>query len=150
VSRIKQIVFYLAVAIVINWLAVMLQSVEFAKYLRENILVLLITLLAINTATISVVVAKLHEISIIENFPFERTIKEVKISLIEQVVLIAISGLLLILYNSPIIRGKLTYHDSIFNTLFIAIFVYAIDILRDTGIAVFEIIKHRKNEKGQT
>ena len=142
-SRIKQIVFYIAIAVILNWLCIVLQSTEFLKYLRENILVLLITLLAINTATISVVVAKLHEIST-ESFSFERTVHEVKVSLLEQIILIAAGSIFLILYNSPIVRAKLTYHDSIFNTLFITVFVYAIDILRDTGVAIFEIIKFKK------
>jgi hypothetical protein len=113
------------------------------KYLRDKIVELLITLMAINTATISVVVAKLHEISSKEGLSFEKTIKEVRISLLEQIILIIVSVLLLIFYNSPTIRNSFKYHDLFFNTLFVAVFIYAIDILRDTGVAIFEIIKFK-------
>lgn len=150
-SRFKQIVFFLAVAIVITWLCTILQSTDFLKYLREKIVELLITLMAINTATVSVVVTKLHDIGRAENINLQRTINEVRVSLLEQIILIIISVLLIILYNSPIVKMNFVYHDLFFNTLFVTVFIYAIDILRDTGMAIFEIIKFiRTNEKDES
>lgn len=141
-SRIKYIIYYLAISIVIYGLCFILESTFFFEFLRENIVVLLITLLAINTATISVIVAKLHEISISVQKNFDKTIKEVKVSLLEQIILIAVSSLLLIFYHSPVIQNCFKYYNALFDTLFTVVFIYSIDILRDTGIAIFEIIKH--------
>lgn len=143
---IKQLIFFLAISIILNWVCFILKSDAFAKYLRENIVVLLITLLAINTATISVLVAKLHEISRLTKHNFNLTISEVKKSLYEQIYLIGASSLFVILYNSAIIKSKFLYHEMFFNVLFTAIFIYAIDILRDTGIAIFDIIKFPANK----
>ena len=142
----KRIIFFLAVGIVVNWLCVILESKIFPTYLRDNIVIILITLLAINTATISVVVAKLHDISEKLNVDFSKTIREVKISLLEQILLIVITVILLILYNSPVIKCRFLYHETFFNTFFITVFIYAVDILRDTGMAVFDILKYKKKE----
>lgn len=137
----KQIIFYLALSIVINWVCITLESNVFATYLRDNILALLITLLAINTATISVIVAKLHEISRLTGVKFEKTISEVKQSLYEQIILIISSSIILIFYNSPIVKANFLFHEIFFNILITTVFIYALDILRDTGVAIFDILK---------
>jgi hypothetical protein len=144
----KQIIFFLAIAIVVNWLCYILQSTKFAEYLRDKLLELLIYIMAINIATISVLVTKLYDIEKLEGVSLKSTIKEVKISMIEQIILIVAGCLLTILYNSPIIKncfkvnGGEKFHEIFFNTLFTTIFIYSIDILRDTGMAIFEVVNY--------
>ena len=145
-KRIKQIIFFLAIAIVVNWVCHILESVEFIEFLKSKLIEFLITIMAINTATVSVVVAKLHEIQTAEKISLEKTIREVKISLVEQIALIATTCILFILYKSPILKDAFKYHEMVFNTLFLTIFIYALDILRDTGIAIFVIIRYPKNK----
>ncbi len=101
--------------------------------------------MAINTATISVIVAKLHDIEKQENITLAKTIKEVKYSLLEQLALVAFSVLLIVLYNSSVVKLNFKYHDIFFNTFFTFSFIYAVDILRDTGMAIFSIISYRNN-----
>lgn len=138
-SILKKIAVILAFSFAANCLIIKLESQEFLKFLYSNIIVILITLLAINTATISVIVAKLNEIGKAKGLSFDKTVKEIKTSLLEQIILIALTAFILILYYSPKIRSMFSYHDSLFNTLIISIFMYSIEILRDTGCAIFEI-----------
>lgn len=137
----------MALGIIVNWGFYILQSNAFLEFLHDKIIELLITLLAINTATISIVVTKLYDIEKQSGADFTKTIKEVKISLIEQIILIATASLILVLCDSKVIQRNFNYHGIFFNTIITSIFIYSIDILRDTGFAIFEINKYDTKKK---
>lgn len=135
-----KIFFYLILAIGINWLCTLLKSDYLAKFLQDKIVELQITLLAINVATAGIIVSKLEEISRIFKADLSLTILEVKRSIIYQIWLISISVVLLILFKSELMKACFPgLYPNYFNSLFIAIFICAIDILRDTGLAIFVI-----------
>lgn len=136
---VKNISFYIVLAILITFLGVKLESKFLFKYLQENIIGLLLTLLAINTATLGLIASKIQDIVV--NFPkidFSETIKEMRISLLEQIILIIVSVFCLLLMDS----AKITYEfkNEIGNILLVSVLIYAVDILWDTGKGVFVII----------
>lgn len=137
---VKNISFFIVLAIIITFIGKVIESKFLFTYLRENIVGLLLTLLAINTATLGLIASKIQDI--LKDYPkfnFTTTIKEMKISLMEQIILIIVSILCLLLADSE----KITYEnkDLIANIVLTSILIYAVNILWDTGRAVFVIIE---------
>jgi len=141
---IKNISFYIVIAFLLNALSIWIQSPFLSKFLHDNVISVLIYLLAINTATTGIVLTKLKELSgINSNFDFSASYKELKTALWEQIFLIGVSLLVLILKDSTIIKAKFEYHDFLFDTVITAIFINGLDTLRDTSKAIFLIIKKK-------
>jgi hypothetical protein len=139
---VKSISLYIVAALILNALSTLLESQFLSKFLHDNVINLLINLLAINTATTGIVLTKLKEISENNNnFDFSDSYKELKFALFEQILLIGLSIAALIFKDSDVVKMKLNHHDFVFDTLLTAIFVNALDTLRDTGKAIFSIIK---------
>lgn len=141
---VKNISFYIIISILITFLGFKLESKFLFKYLQENIIGLLLTLLAINTATLGLIASKIQDIVV--NYPqmdFSETIKQMKISLLEQIILIIISILCLLLMDSRIIIYE--FKIEIGNVFLVSILIYAINILWDTGKGVFVIIEELQN-----
>jgi NADH:ubiquinone oxidoreductase subunit 2 (subunit N) len=139
---IKNISFYIVAALSLNVLSVFLVSSFLSKFLHDNVINILINLLAINTASTGIVLTKLKEISERHNdFDFSEIFIELKLALVEQIILIGLSIIVLIFNDSNLIKANLSQHEFIFNTLITAIFINALDTLRDTGKAIFLIIK---------
>lgn len=117
-------------------------------YLKESIIGLLLTLLAINTATSGLIASKIQDIIVNQpKIDFSDTIKEMKRSLLEQIILISLSIITLLLMDST----KLTFlfKVEISNVILVSILAYSINILWDTGKAVFVIIEelHKLNKE---
>lgn len=135
----KNISFYIILAFGICLIAKYLKSEFLFEYLIENIIGLLLTLLAINTATLGLIASKIQDM--LEKHPkisFKRTTEEMKFSLIEQIVLIIVSVVSLIVFKSDIIQFE--FKDILFNTILVSVLIYSISILWDTGNGVFVII----------
>ena len=144
-NYVKNIFAYLGAAFIITLVSSQLQSSFLSKFLYDNIITLLITLLAINTATSSLIISKLQEIAKELKRDFNLTYRELKNSLIEQIILIGAATVLLILKDSKWLLNNFSHHNLIFDSLLTAVFIYAMDILRDTGKAIFDIIKFKEN-----
>lgn len=143
-NLLKNISFYILIAFLLNILSVWIESPFLSKFLHDNVVNILIYLLAINTATTGIVLTKLTELSELNNnFDFSESYKELKAALWEQIILIGISLLVLILKDSAIIKAKFEYHDLVFDTVITAIFINSLDTLRDTSKAIFLIIKKK-------
>jgi hypothetical protein len=139
---VKNISFYIVAALALNSLSFFLESPFLSKFLHDNVINIIINLLAINTATTGIVLTKLKEISENhKNFDFSESYKELKFALIEQIILIGLSITVLIFKDSAVIQAHLLHHNFIFDTLITAIFINTLDTLRDTGKAIFLIIK---------
>lgn len=137
---IKNISFYIVMSIVITFVSNYLESKFLFTYLKENILGLLLTLLAINTATLGLIASKIQDIIIqFPSFNFSSTIKEMKLSLLEQIILISSSIITLIIQDS----SKISFENKeiICNIILVSVLIYSISILWDTGKAVFVIIE---------
>ncbi len=116
------------------------QTTLLFKYLENNLLTLLLTLMAIITATLSLIASKMQDIIVIyKELDFSKPIKEMRITLIEQITLIVFSSILLSIYDSKIIN--FTNKEFAFRVALIFVFIYTIRILWDTGNSVFIIIE---------
>lgn len=139
---VKNISFYFVAALALNSLSIFLESPFLSKFLHDNVINILINLLAINTATTGIVLTKLKEISENhKNFDFSDSYNELKFALFEQIILIGLSIAALIFKDSSLIQAHLLRHNFIFDTLITSIFINALDTMRDTGKAIFLIIK---------
>lgn len=145
-KNLKNISFFFVIALAITSIGNVLDSTFLFTYLQGNIISLLITLLAINTATSGLIASKIQDFIIQKpEIDFSSTIKEMKLSLLEQIILIIVSVISLIVQNSK--KIQIEFKDDICNILLITVFIYAIDILWDTGKAVFVIIEEIQNNK---
>ncbi|SFK98202.1 hypothetical protein SAMN05216357_1103 [Porphyromonadaceae bacterium KH3CP3RA] len=147
---IKNICFFIIISIIIVTIGYLLDSIFLFSYLKSNIIGLLLTLLAINTATSGLIASKIQDILVkYPKLDFSRTTREMRISLLEQIVLIAISIIVLMFQDSQKIVFEIK--ESICNVILVVIFIYSVDILWDTGKAVFiiidEIQKGNNNDK---
>ncbi|MDQ8749262.1 hypothetical protein CMU71_03830 [Elizabethkingia anophelis] len=137
---VKNISFFLIIGFIITKICECLKSEFLFKYLQDNIIGLLLTLLAINTATLGLIASKIQDfIEKYEGMSFVKTIKEMKFSLKEQVVLIGLSIVVLILLKSEIINFE--FKDTLCNSVLVSVLLYSVVILYDTGKAVFVIIE---------
>lgn len=130
--------------LLLNWLSSWLASDFLATFLGANLITLLIALLAINTTTISVIMTKLRDLSS-DPKAFAETMAEMKTSVVEQMVLIALAVLLQILTKSTSITWLETT-TFVLNSLVAAVFVYALHILWDTANGVFIILKYESKK----
>ena len=132
-------VIYLLIGVVIHAVSTWLQSDFIETFLDENLITLLLALLAINTTTISVIMTKLREISDQAGISFDRTIHSMKSSVVEQVVLLAFAVVVSVLKSSNVINSAFTNANFIANVLLISILLRAVYILYDTANGVFVI-----------
>ncbi|RDY59264.1 hypothetical protein [Flagellimonas nanhaiensis] len=144
----KNISFYIILAFVVCLISRYLESDFLFEYLIENIIGLLLTLLAINTATLGLIASKIQDV--LEKHPtmsFKNTISEMKFSLTEQVVLITVSVVSLVLSDSEIINFE--HKQFALNTVLVSVLIYSVSILWDTGKAVFVILDliEKQNKK---
>ena len=139
-KTVGRISFFILLSILVGLISRYLKSDYLGKFLEDKIVELLITLLAINVATCGIIVLKLEEVSKIYNKDFSATIKEIKLSLTYQIWFIGISISTLILFHSKTISESFgENHKFLFDTILTTIFICSIDILRDTGMAIFLI-----------
>lgn len=138
---------YLVVSFVICYLSVILES-NFVNGFADNFIALLTTLLAINIASGSLIAGKLKELNIATGQRFEKTTTELKRSLTVQLILIAISFIVLLLKASKMISGLIGNDnlEIITNTITIGIFIYYLDTIKDLGLALFSLLNFDDEE----
>ena len=141
-ATVKNIIFFLFLSFVANILSKYLESDFIGKFLRENLVLLVITLLAINTATCGLLITNIKESAGDKIHHFKETFDEIKFSLIEQIYLIVFSVVILILDSSSLLKNVIPYHSLVFDTLLGGAFIYSIDLLRDTGLSIFKTIHY--------
>ena len=138
-NTLKNISFYVVLGVLITFLGQFLESDFLFEYLKENIIGLLLTLLAINTATLGLIASKIQDIVVkYPKFDFSSTTKEMKTSLKEQIILICVSVLTLFLLDTS--KYQFDYKTEVGNVIMTTVLIYSINILWDTGKAVFVII----------
>lgn len=116
------------------------------EFIKNNLITILIALLAINTTTGSVVMTKLRDISDKNGVDFSSTIGELRSSIVEQVVFIILGIILLILAGSPIILELYEYMSEILNILLVSVFIGSLYNLYDTANSIFVILNHENDE----
>jgi hypothetical protein len=139
---IKTICMYIIAGIVVTSLCDWIDSSFLSKFLDDNLITLLLALLAINTTTISVIMTKLREITDKNKIDFARTIKAMKDSIIHQVGLLCIALIFLIAKNSTWLTSMWGNFSFIMDSLIFTVFACAIHILFDTANGIFVILQH--------
>lgn len=142
-DKAKSISFFLVLSALIVGACKLLESDYLVTYLKENLITILIALLAINTTTGSVVMTKLQEIALTKGINFSSTIHELKVSVIEQVIYIIASLLILICMDSDSIIQL--YHPVVATALeisLISVFLASLHNLYDTANSIFIILEY--------
>lgn len=123
-----------------------LQTTFLTTFLRQNLLTMLVTLLAINAATLSVVLTKIRDLLDKLNTSseaFAETKLEMQRSLNEQLALIVVGAALLLIESSPRFP-VLPAAAFLLRSALCGCFVFALMILRDTIRGVFVLLDFPK------
>jgi hypothetical protein len=136
------------VAIVFGYVLIKIQAFFNSQYiiifLKQNLILLLVALLAINCTTLGVVLTKIRELidktKGVEGFV--KTRKAMLQSIHEQIALVIVSLVLLVIQDSIWILGhcQLLYVAEI---LIMSCFVYALLVLYDTACSVFVLLDYK-------
>ncbi|TKI71256.1 hypothetical protein FCU45_02430 [Sulfurimonas crateris] len=143
----NNIIFNILLSIGAGYLLAELQSflgtTYLTNFLKQNLITLLVALIAINSATLSIVLTKVRELldKSGQQGAFGNTKKQMILSVNEQVILIVVAMLLLIVQDSDFIKLHVEY-VTFLNVLIIGCFVYALRILHDTAKSVFVILDY--------
>jgi uncharacterized membrane protein len=123
----------------LNRLCEAIQSDFLDKFLESNLILLLVAVLAINTATIGIILLRLGELSSEHQIKFPRIISAMKQSIWEQLALIVIGTICLIIHGSKLVQLKYPDVPYCTETVIIAVAIYAIVALYDTAEAAFAL-----------
>jgi hypothetical protein len=109
-------------------------------FLKSNITNLQVTLLAVNTATLGIVLTKIREIidETGQRAAFDSARSEMLLSIKEQIALITASLTILAIESAK--NSPVAVPSEIFQAALIASFIYSIFILYDTAKSVFVIL----------
>ncbi|WP_420582068.1 hypothetical protein [Reichenbachiella sp.] len=121
---------------------------SFIDDFSSGLIPLLTTLLAINIASGSLIASKISEIENISGVGFHKAKNELKESLKVQLVLIAVSFIVLILKESAIVEKLISkeYTQVFSNTITVTIFGVFIDSIRDIGMGLFSLLDFNGEE----
>lgn len=119
-----------------------LQTTYFTDFLRGGLITIIITVLAINAATLSITLGKVRELIDQHGGDFSSTRQACMNSLIEQFVLILIATIFLIAYSSPVAVAVSPWLKPIFAAGFTACFFQELWVLFDTTRAVFIVLDY--------
>ena len=141
IEHAKNVSLFTVIGLIITLAASWLQSNFISDFLAENLITLLIALIAINTTTLSVVLTKIREISDRMGGDFSKTAREMKLSIIEQVALVVLAVIVQLIGTSSLINSHFQLISFVRDVILVAIFSYAIYILYDTADSVFVILQ---------
>lgn len=120
------------------------QSTFLNDFLKSNLINLLVALLAINSATLGIVLTKIRELidKHGDENSFEKTKREMLLSVKEQFALIILAVLAQTALSSVILSNNLRLKDAL--TVFVCgIFVYSLMNLYDTAKSVLIVIDYK-------
>lgn len=130
----------LGIACTVQFFLHQLQSNFVFEFLKSNITNIQVALLAVNTATLGIVLTKIREIidKTGQRAIFDSTRSEMLLSIKEQVTLIAVSLFILALESAK--NLPIAVSSEIFQAALTASFIYSIFVLYDTAKSVFVIL----------
>lgn len=133
----------IGIACTLQFFFAQIQSNFVFDFLKLNITNIQVALLAVNTATLSIVLTKLREL--IDKTgayeAFESTRQEMMLSIKEQITLIGASLLIISLATAK--TPPVHLPDELYQTLLLTSFVYLLLILYDTAKSVFVILDYK-------
>jgi len=142
----KNIFFSIGIGYLFAELQVFLETDFLIEFLKNNLISLLVALIAINSTTLSLVLTKIREISDKNKnqLDFSNTRKQMILSINEQIVLIIFSTIFLMVLDSIFIKNHQEF-SVLIHTLIISTFVYALIVLFDTAKSVFIILDYKND-----
>lgn len=143
----KNILFSIGGAWILSQGQIAFGSGYIMRFLEENLVSLLIALLAINSASLGIVLSKIRELMDSEpnGHSFEKTKNAMLFSIREQIVLIFVSLILLMMNDSAWSKEHLDWAGFVEIAVF-SCFTYAMLILYDAARSIFVILKFRSDE----
>lgn len=124
-------------------LQLLLNTSIFTDFLKNNLVMLLVALIAINSATLSIVLTKIRELMDKHvNANFSATKSQMILSINEQIILIFFSIMLIIVGEASSIKSN-EHLKILVDVLICASFIYGIRILYDTAKSVFVILDYK-------
>lgn len=143
-STYSQIMTSIMVGLLIQVLTDYIHSNYLMEFYENNLVTILISLLAINSATMSIVLSKVREL-IDNGGSFDRTKKEMQKSILQQIVTIVISLMVLVLLDTRLILEIDKLSLGLKATLH-ACFIFALINLYDNAKTTFIIIDIKTNK----
>lgn len=143
---IRNILIAIGAAFLLAQAQLLLDSKYILIFLDRNLVSLLIALLAINSASLGIVLSKIRELLDSDNgtHDFSKTKNEMLFSIKEQIVLIFLSLVLLMINDSKwlLTHAKLI---SLIEMAVITCFTYAMIVLSDTARSIFVVLSFKRN-----
>lgn len=133
----------IVIGLVVTGLSDAAGSSFLSGFLDQNLLLVLIALMAINTTTVSVILTKMKEIADASpDSDFSATRHSMKVSTVEQMVLIVVAVVLQVAKSSPWLLLRWDNFEFVINSLLVAVFAYSMQVLYDTAQGVYVILDH--------
>ena len=136
-TTLKSLAIGFIVSLISSWLA----SDFLESFFKANLITLLVALLAVNAATMGIVLAKMRDL--IDKFEnpeaFEKTKKNMLLSIKEQIALI-VTGTVILTIKSAGNINQISNMPLLLDSVITGIFAYALFILYDTAKSVLVII----------
>jgi hypothetical protein len=146
-ETVRSIVFYLVLGYVTVFVGQWLESPFLENFLIENLITILIALMAINTTTMSVIMTKLKEIADRTGGDFAATIEQLRDSLVEQIWFIAIALVALIAHGSRLVAAHVANLEIVVSGVLCAVFIASLWNLYDTAQTIFVILRYENDSK---
>lgn len=140
---------FIAVSTLLAALVYKLES-KFADTFAANLLALLTTLFAINIASSTLIAGKLREIQSQTGHPFTNTKKNLKSTFYEQIWMIALALMFGLIRESQYLKEVFGsgYLIATSNAVLFFTFIYYLDIIRDIGKSLFDLLDYNPNSNG--
>ena len=141
-NKIIDVIIALFFGIVLNYVEYSILKSDFLlKFIKENLVMLLIALLAINSTTLALIMTKIKELldKTGKRDSFQKTKKEMLFSVKEHIALIIVVILLLMLNTSSLITSNV-HATKVCNILLVSSLVYSLLMLYDVSKSAFIIL----------
>jgi hypothetical protein len=146
----KEILKHILIAIGVGFLNIVFQGLVGSNYiitfLKQNLITIILALMAINTTTLGIVLTKIRELIDKKGTDtFTKSKKQMFISINEQIILVIIASILFILSDSPIVYTNINI-KLLIDVGCISVFIYDLLILYDTSKSIFIVIDFKNKE----
>lgn len=134
----------LGIGFLSEMLSIWLKTTYLVEFFSENLITILVALLAVNAATMGIVLTKIRDLIDRKNSGseyFSDTRQQMLLSVKEQVALIILAIIVLLLKSSPLVSG-IENISLLVNSVVTGIFAYALIVLYDTAKGVLIIVDY--------
>lgn len=136
----QKICVFLVASFIINLFCFLIKSSFLIDFLKKDIVIIMITLLAINITTTGIILLRLKELSVFQKLvvSLDKIKKSLRNAVKEQIILICLSVLILSISSSSYVNENI-YLSLFLHTLLVATFINTLYILWDTAGAIFDL-----------